>query len=128
MTHYGIFRRPWRGCQGYEMRLLLYLVGISMVVLPSLVKAEAGWTDYAEIVELVPTARPYYEIHLQVKQNPSGCRNSSWFYQDYDLTGSDKMFATLLEALQSGKRVRLYVTGKCNVNGYADFTAVGIIP
>jgi len=111
------------------MRLLLYLlVVLSMIVLPPLVKAEAGWTDYAGIAELVPTARRYYEVHLQVKQNPSGCRNSTWFYQDYDLTGSDKIFATLLEALQSGKRVRLYVTGKCNVNGYADFTAVGIIP
>ncbi|HHO47926.1 MAG TPA: hypothetical protein ENN06_05670 [Desulfobacteraceae bacterium] len=107
---------------------LSLLAGPALIILPAVAAAEAGWTDYAAIAELVPTARPYYEVHLEVKQNPSGCRNSSWFYQDYGLRGSDKMFDTLLEAVQSGKRVRLYVTGKCNLNGYSDFSAVGILP
>lgn len=111
------------------MRFRRYLVaGIAMIALPSSAGAEAGWTDYAAIAELVPTARHYYEVHLQVKQNPSGCRNSTWFYQDYGQRAADKMFNTLLEAVQSGKRVRVYVTGKCNLNGYSDFSAVGIIP
>ncbi|MDW7771384.1 MAG: hypothetical protein SCH71_00685 [Desulfobulbaceae bacterium] len=104
------------------------LIGICTLSLPTLVRAEAGWTDYAAIAELVPTARHYYELRLPVVKNPSGCRDKTWFYQDYGLKASDKMFATLLEAVQAGKRVRLYVTGKCNVNGYSDFTAVGIIP
>jgi hypothetical protein len=111
------------------MSLRLYLLaGIALIAFPSPLQAEAGWTDYAPIAELVPTARHYYEVHLQVKENPSGCRNKTWFYQDYGQRGSDKMFDTLLEAVQSGKRVRVYVTGKCNLNGYSDFSAVGILP
>lgn len=107
---------------------MVLLAGAAMAALPSPARAEAGWTDYAAIAELVPTSRHYYELHLQVKQNPSGCRSSAWFYQDYSQTASDKMFNTLLEALQSGKRVRVYVTGQCNVNGYANFSAVGVVP
>ena len=99
-----------------------------MLALPSLAQAEAGWTDYVRIAELVPTSRHYYEVKLSVNKNPSGCNNNLWFYQDYELKGSDKMFETLLEGLKSRNQVRFYVTGKCNLNGYSEFTAVGIIP
>lgn len=99
-----------------------------MLALPSLIQAEAGWTDYTRVAELVPTSRHYYEVKLPVKKNPSGCSNNIWFYQDYGLKGSDKMFETMLEGLQSGSQVRVYVTGKCDVNGYSEFTSVGIIP
>lgn len=112
-----------------NMRVGIYALGaVFLTLLPSPVRAEAGWTDYAPIAELVSTARHYYELRLPVKKNPGGCKESNWFYQDYGLNASDKMFATLLEGLQSRKRVRVYVTGKCNVNGYAEFTAVSIIP
>jgi len=111
------------------MKLFFYLSLVTCIVtFPSAVKAEAGWTDYSSIAELVPTSRQYYEVKLSVKQNPSGCTNNVWFYQDYSLKGSDKMFETLLEGLKSGNRVRVYVTGKCNVKGYSEFNAVGIIP
>ena len=112
-----------------EIILSIYLIlGIYMLALPSYIQAEAGWTDYVKISELVPTSRPYYEVKLSVKINPSGCRDKIWFYQNYKRKGSDKMFETLLEGLQSGNKVRVYVTGICNVNGYSEFTAVGIIP
>ena len=111
------------------MRLFYFLsLSIYIFSLPSLAKAEAGWTDYTRIAELVPTSRQYYEVKLSAKNNPSGCTNNTWFYQDYALKGSDKMFETLLEGLKSGNQVRVYVTGKCNVNGYSEFNAVGIIP
>ncbi len=80
------------------------------------------------IAEVVPTGRHYYEVKLFLKENLSGCRNSNWFYQEYGLKGSEKMFDTILEGLLSGNKVRVYVTGKCNVNGYAEFSAVGIVP
>lgn len=104
------------------------ILGIYMFAFPSYILAEAGWTDYVKISELVPTARGYYEVKLSVKINPSGCRENIWFYQNYKRRGSDKMFETLLEGLQSGNKVRVYVTGICNVNGYSEFTAVGILP
>lgn len=99
-----------------------------MLALPSFSQAAAGWTDYAQIAELVPRSRHYYEVKLSILKNPSGCSNNIWFYQDYGLRGSDKMFETLLLGVNSGKQVRVYVTGKCNVNGYSEFVAVGIVP
>ena len=111
------------------MRAIIFLLsGIYIFAVPAFVLAEAGWTDYVKIAELVPTARHYYEVKLPVKKNPSGCRDTTWFYQDYSSPESDNMFKTLLEGLQSRNHVRVYVTGKCNVNGYSEFTAVGIIP
>lgn len=104
------------------------LIPLCLSAFPAFVHAEAGWTDYAAVTELIPTSRHYYELRLPVDKNPSGCRNTSSFYQDYGINGSDQMFSTLLTSLEAGKRVRLYVTGKCNLNGYAEFTAVGILP
>ena len=94
----------------------------------SYVVARSGWTDYVTIVELVPTARHYYELRLPVKENPAGCKRKDWFYQDYDTPGSDKMFGALLESVKAGMSLRVYVTGKCNINGSAEISAVGIAP
>ena len=111
------------------MKTTVYLIGyLTLFAFPSLIQAEAGWTDYVKISELIPTSRHYYEVILPVKKNPSGCSNKTWFYQDYVTVGSDKMFETLLRGVESGSKVRVYVTGKCNVYGYSEFVSVGIIP
>ena len=107
---------------------LTLLVGAWTLSLSTLTQAAAGWTDDAAIAELSPTAHHHYEFRLQVKDNPSGCKNKSWFYQDYRSTGANKMFQTLLEGVTSGKRLRVYVTGKCNLDGHAEISAVSIIP
>ncbi len=67
-------------------------------------------------------------MKLDVSENPSGCRNKQTFYQDYALRGSDKMFRALLEALSTGKRVRVFVTGGCDINGYSEISSVSIGP
>lgn len=108
--------------------IFLFLAAACVLLLPTIVSAEAGWTDYTPVAELVPTSRHYYEVRLPVRNNPSGCTKTEWFYQDYALKAADKMYETLLHALESGKRVRVYVTGKCSIKGYADFNAVSIIP
>ena len=90
--------------------------------------ADSGWTEYANVLELVPTTRHYYEIRLSVSENPSGCKNDQWFYQDYVTRGADEMFETLLEALRSRLNVRVFVTGRCNLNGYSEISAVSIVP
>ncbi len=92
------------------------------------VQANPGWTEYVTVAELSPTARHYYEVRLPVQKNPSGCKDKTWFYQDYVVPGSDKMFNTLLEAVKSGIRVRVYVTGSCNLDGYSEIAAVSVIP
>lgn len=95
---------------------------------PIIYAGGSGWTDSITVAELIPTARHYYELKLQVKDNPSGCRNKEWFYQDYSATGSDKMFDTLLKGVTSGFKLRVYVTGRCNLNGYSEITSVSISP
>ena len=111
------------------MRKIVSLIfGACTLVLSPPIQAEAGWTDYVTIAELVPTAHHYYKVRLPVKENPSGCKNKTWFYQDYRPNGSDKMFQTILEGLKLKMRVRVYVTGKCNLDGYSEISSVSIIP
>jgi len=104
------------------------IICIVPILFSSYVVARTGWTDYVAIVELVPTARHYYEVRLPVKENPSGCKSKTWFYQDYAAPGSDKMFRVLLEGVKAGANLRVYVTGKCNINGYAEISAVSVTP
>jgi len=105
----------------YELPALLLMV-------PMAAFAVSGWTDYVPVAELTPTAQYRFIVKLKVSENPSGCRNKDTFYQDYDTPGSEHMFRTLLEAVASGNRVRVYVTGKCELNGYAEISSVGIVP
>jgi hypothetical protein len=92
------------------------------------VYASAGWTDYVRIAELVPTSRHYYEFKLPVKNNPSGCKNKNWFYQNYGTRSSEKIFNVLLEGIKSGLKLRVYVTGICNINDYSEISSVSIVP
>ena len=79
------------------------------------------------MAELVPTSRHCYELRLGVDENPSGCRRQGWFYQDYSMRGAGLMYQTLLEAIGSGLRLRIYVTGNCNLDGYAEFASIGVV-
>ena len=89
--------------------------------------ADAGWTDVG-FVRLTATIAGRYLAKIAVNQNPSGCRDKQSFFQDYSDRGADKMFATLLEAAGSGKRVRVFVTGGCELNGHAQISSVSILP
>ena len=102
------------------------LTAIVIVLCPLEVRAGAGWTDVVPVAELLPTARHYYEVRLPVTENPSGCREKNWFYQNYQALGSEQMFAILLEGITSDIRLKVYVTGVCNLNGYAEFSAISV--
>jgi hypothetical protein len=104
----------------------LTLSAVLVLPWPQPANADAGWTDYALLAELTPTARHYYQFRLPVRENPGGCRDEAGFYQDYGTPGSEQMYLSLLEALRSGLRVRVYVTGKCNLDGYAEVSAVSV--
>jgi hypothetical protein len=109
-------------------RNISMIVGVFSLLFSLYSIAGTGWTDYVRIAELVPTARHYYELRLPVKENPSGCKRKTWFYQDYNTPGSDKMFRTLLESVKAGISVRVHVTGRCNINGYAEISSVSVTP
>ena len=102
----------------------LWLASVSWAT----VQADAGWTDFGRIEELVPTSKHYFELRLDATGNHSGCKMPNGYYQNYVARGSQEMFAVLLEALKSGLAVRVYVTGVCNINGYAEISAVGVAP
>ena len=106
----------------------LTIIGTSTLLFSTYVHASAGWTDYGSVAELVPTSKHYYEFRLSVTKNPSGCESKTDFYQDYTTPASDKMYDTLLEAVKSDLRVRVYVTGKCNLHGASEISSVSVVP
>ena len=103
-------------------------VAIAVALLCALraASADPGWTDEVVVSEINPTGLHYYLVRLPVTRNPSDCRDKQWFFQDYDVPGSKQMYATLVESLKSGLRVRLYVTGKCNLDGYSEISSVSL--
>ena len=95
---------------------------------PTMAFAGAGWTDYVPVTELTPTINGRFLVQLKLSENPSGCKNKETFYRGYGIPGSEQMFQTLLQAVASGKKVRVYVTGACELNGYSEISSVGIVP
>ena len=105
------------------------LIGmLCLALLSGTAWSSAGWTSYATVTELTPTTAGRFLLRLDVSDNPSGCKNKQWFYQDYRGTGADLMFHALLTALTSGQKVRVYVTGSCDLNGYSEITSASIVP
>ena len=124
-----IQRGRFVACESGVRRLGLPTLGaVGLMAVAPGAQAEAGWTDYAPVTELTPTIHQRYEVTIAVQQNPSGCREKQVFFQDYSAKGSEQMYLALLESVSSGKRVRVFVTGECGVNGYARISAVGIRP
>lgn len=111
------------------MKILAHLTFIIFLVSTSTsTYADAGWTNYVYVADLNPTIHERYLFRLKEVKNPSGCKNTDWFYQDFDATGSNKIFDVLLHALVYGKTVRVYVTGKCELKGYSEISSVSIVP
>ena len=100
----------------------------ALLSVPITAFAVSGWTDYVPVAELTPTTQGRFLVKLKVSENPSGCKNKEVFYRDYSGPGSEHVFNTLLKALESGKKVRVHVTGKCELNGYSEISSVTIVP
>lgn len=105
-------------------RVVVLLVAFAAV---SVARAAAGWSEYASVAEITPTSQERYQFRLNLAKNTSGCKSPDTFYQDYDSVGSDRMYNLLLQALTDDKKVRVYVTGRCELNGYAEISAVSLI-
>ena len=98
----------------------------ALLLFSATLQAESGWTNYGKVIELIPDSDFRYRVKINVVENPSGCRNDSWFYQDYLSNGSQQMFSALLEALIHNLKVKVYVNGKCGFKGYSEISAVSI--
>ena len=107
------------------MRIALF----TLLLLSSIFcQASSGWTGYGYVIELIPTIHRRFKVNIDVKGNKSACKEEQWFYQDYDVSGAKEMYLTLLEAVSSNKSVRVYVTGRCNLNEYSEISELGIRP
>jgi len=116
--------RWWRAAA----RRLRLLPPLSLLLSGPAFAGNAGWTDTTTVAELTASAQHRYTVRLHLTKNPSGCRSPDTFYQDYAAPGSEQMFRALLEAVTSGKRVRVYVSGRCELNGYAELSSVTLLP
>jgi hypothetical protein len=105
-------------------RIGLVTIAFTILCVSRPASGNAGWTDDAVVSEINPTGLHYYLIRLPVEVNPSDCKDKEWFFQDYAAPGSKQMYATLFESLKSGLRVRVYVTGRCNLDGYSEISSV----
>lgn len=67
-------------------------------------------------------------MRIPVDENPSGCRESHWFYRDQTGLSADRTFHLLLEPAVRDKPVRVHVTGVCDLKGYAAIDAASLMP
>ena len=112
------------------MKIKLRFVTCLVVLLsvPMSAFAVAGWTDFVPVAELTPTIHGRFLVKLEDSKNPSGCKNKEVFYRDYNIPGSEQMYDALLRAVTSGNKVRVYVTGRCDLKGYSEISSVSIVP
>jgi hypothetical protein len=112
----------------FMMRYMTIASGICALLFSIPAAADAGWTDDVEVVELIPTGRHYFELRLAGKNNPSGCREKDRYYINYDAPGADRMFDLFVDSFKTELRLKVYVTGICNFNGYAEISSVSASP
>ncbi len=108
--------------QRHPTKTALLLLGLILPAPQAL--AEAGWTGEGEVQSLNPTGKGRFIVEINVKGNPSGCGHPIAFYRDYGQPGTEFMFQTLREALIHEKRVKVYVTGRCDLNKYSEINSV----
>lgn len=110
------------------MTLRAYLwSSLLLLVFAADASATAGWTGRGRISELQVSETGRVTLRLEVSENPSGCRDGSWFYREQG-PGTSQMLDVLLTAADAGRTVAVYVTGICHFKGYSEFSAVSLMP
>jgi hypothetical protein len=95
---------------------------------PAAAHADSGWTTPGRVLDLTVEAPARFELRLEVESNPSRCRETQHFYRGTLDAASSRMFDLLLAAYRDGRAVRVYVTGVCDINGFAEISQVGTAP
>ena len=110
-----------------KIKCIIWVVCLSLFT-SSQAWGGSGWTQYGSVIELNPTTFKRFLVKIDVASNPSKCKHTQWFYHYYSGVGSEYMFHALLGAVTSGKNVRVYVTGGCDLDGYNEISSVSIAP
>lgn len=104
-----------------SLRTLVFL----LIAMPATADAGvAGWTDPAAVIALEAGDQGRFLVQLDVAKNASGCRDPNWFYVDYGRDGHALMYQTFLDAYIHERRLKVYVTGVCDLKGYSAVSAV----
>ena len=90
--------------------------------------AEAGWTEPARVVSLETNIFGRTLVELDLRKNPSNCKEQALFYRETTGDSSRQMLLVLLEAASQNLRVKLRVSGSCHLKGYSEYNAVALIP
>ncbi len=123
-----IWTASWPRGRPSVLRPALAAAALLMATTPAGAAGEAGWTDAAPVAELRPTSQGRFPVRIPVDENPSGCRESHWFYRDQTGPSADRIFDRLLEAAVREQPVRVHVTGACNLKGFAAINAASLEP
>jgi hypothetical protein len=91
------------------------------------VLAGSGWTESARIGEIQSDDFGRLVIRLELGSNPSGCREGAWFIREPG-PATAQILDVLLAAVRAGRPVRVYVSGICHLKGYAEISAVSLVP
>ncbi len=93
---------------------------------PAAAPAGAGWTGTGVVLELRATVHGRFLVRIDVPDNPSGCRNEEWFYRDLGAPGARQIFDVLRDALAGASPARVYVTGRCDLEGFSEISAASV--
>lgn len=121
---YNTLRRISKTEQLAAYSLILFLSGFLSVFLSGNTYADAGWTEAAPVIEVNPTAKHFYQFRLLDIESPADCKQKNGFYQDYKDRGADQIYQALLEAISANLNVKVFVTGGCNLKGFAEVSSV----
>lgn len=108
--------------------ILFGALGASLLSAVTVLAGTAGWSGYGKVIELEPTTQGRFLVRLDLPSNPSGCRDKDWYYRDYTGAGAEYMFQAVLAALRDARPLQVYVTGNCDINGYAEISSLRIAP
>lgn len=85
--------------------------------------SEAEWTNSGYIQEVQATTSGVLVVRGKLGGNPSGCKDGDSYYADFSMKGTEKIFFLLLQSIATRNRVKLFVTGRCDLNGMSEISA-----
>jgi hypothetical protein len=101
-----------------------FICTLAMSALPFICNAGAGWTDLGQVSNLnqqpaIGAAPGAVVLNVSTTVNPSGCSVANAYYLSVTDDRTTRLFTMLMMAQATGRSVQLWVTGTCNVWGYA---------
>lgn len=97
---------------------------LAVTVLPLICDTAANWTGFGQVSNLNQqpeggAAPGIVLVSVATTTNPSGCSVASGYYLAIPDDRATRMFTLSMMAQATGRSMQLWVTGTCNIWGYA---------